>query len=87
MNDKPNWLDLKSIIPLKTTTGGRRDAEQITTLGADTIKREYPEYVVKLSKRRLGIKLRHALEIADGQPREPRRRRSTAIQHETQSEI
>jgi hypothetical protein len=85
MNNKPDWMDLESIIPLATTKGGR-DAEQITGLSADTIKRRFPEYVKQLSERRRGIKLRHALEIADGQPRKPRRR-NTAVQHETQSEI
>jgi hypothetical protein len=65
MTDKPNWLDLESVIPLQTIKGGR-DAKQITGLSADTIKRRYPEYVKKLSARRRGIKLRHALEIAEG---------------------
>jgi hypothetical protein len=91
MSDKPDWLDLESIIPLVSGKGGR-DAEQITGLSADSIKRHYPQFVKQLSKRRRGIKLRHALEIADGQPRaegqqRAPRRRARPVQAEIQSEM
>jgi hypothetical protein len=80
MSDKPDWLDLESIIPLVSGKGGR-DAEQVTGLSADSIKRHYPQFVKQLSKRRRGIKLRHALQIADeGQPQRSPRRRATVIQ-------
>jgi len=65
MDDKPGWLDLESILPLETTTG-KRDTRQITGLSADTLKRRYPKFVMKLSPGRYGMKLRHALQIADG---------------------
>jgi hypothetical protein len=56
----PTWLELESIRPLKP------DVEEITSLPPDTIKRNYPKLVVQLSARRVGMKLRHALAIADG---------------------
>jgi hypothetical protein len=40
--------------------------EEITSLSADTIRRLYSRYVVKLSPRRDGLKLRHCLAIAAG---------------------
>ena len=61
----PTWIELESILPLKSSKG-ERDAEQISGLCADTIKSRFPQYVKRLSERRLGIKLRHALEIANG---------------------
>jgi hypothetical protein len=56
----PSWLELESIRPLKP------DVEQITSLSEDSIKRKYPELIVKLSPRRVGMKLRNALLIAAG---------------------
>lgn len=61
---KPNWLQLESVIPL----GGEKEpnVEKITSLSPDSIKRDYANKVVRLSARRLGMKLKHALEIAAG---------------------
>ena len=59
---KPDWIDLESIIPLKSYIGAR-DAESITNLSEETIRREYAEYVVQLSPRRFGMKLRNVLLI------------------------
>ena len=61
----PSWLELESIIPLELPKA-ERDAKRITGLSEDTIKRNFPEYVKKLSARRLGMKLRDALTIATG---------------------
>jgi hypothetical protein len=55
----PSWLELESVKPLDT-------AEEVTSLSRETIKRRYPQYVVKLSPRRAGMKLKHILEIARG---------------------
>jgi hypothetical protein len=55
-----SWIELESVRMLD-------EAEQITTLSRDTIKRRYPQYVVKLSPRREGMKLKHILEIAGGE--------------------
>jgi hypothetical protein len=41
-------------------------AAEITTLHKDTLKRNYPDKVVQLSKRRLGMRLGDALMIARG---------------------
>jgi hypothetical protein len=56
----PTWLELESIRLL------RPDVEEITSLPPDTIMRRYPHLVVKLSARRVGMKLRNALAIANG---------------------
>jgi SOS-response transcriptional repressor LexA len=73
MEKSPSWLELESVYPLtsKTAKGkpiddGKPTVETITSLSPDTIKRKYPEYVVKLSDRREGMKLRNALKIAAG---------------------
>ena len=40
--------------------------EEITSLSGDNLRRNYSDYVVKLSPRRDGMKLKHALAIANG---------------------
>jgi hypothetical protein len=55
----PSWLELESVQKMQ-------QAEQITSLSPDSLRRLYPHLVVKLSERRDGIKLRHCLEIANG---------------------
>lgn len=37
-----------------------------TTLSEDTIEREFPNYVVRLSPRRKGMKRKHILAICNG---------------------
>jgi hypothetical protein len=59
----PTWLELESIIPLAAEPGIISVAS-VTTLSPETTKREYPEYVIRLSPRREGMKLRNALRIA-----------------------
>jgi hypothetical protein len=54
----PSYLELESVQPMPVVV-------RITSLSADTIKRRYPELIVHLSERRVGMKLRHALAIAD----------------------
>ena len=59
-NDRlPPWLDLESVQRMKI-------AAKITSLSPDSLRRVYPHYVVKLSERRDGMKLKHALAIANG---------------------
>ena len=55
----PPWLDLESVKTLKV-------AGQITSLSPMSLRRKYPHYVVKLSDRRDGMKLKHVLAIANG---------------------
>ncbi len=57
---KPGWLELESVKLLS-------EAEKITTLSRDTLKRRFPRYVIKLSPRREGMKLKHILKIAAGE--------------------
>jgi hypothetical protein len=52
----PSWLELERIIMLG-------EVEQITSLSRDTIERRYPDFIVHLSPRRRGMKLRHVLAI------------------------
>ena len=59
----PTWLELESVIPLAAEPGVTSVAS-VTTLSPETTKREYPEYVIRLSPRREGMKLKHALRIA-----------------------
>jgi hypothetical protein len=58
-SQRPSWLELESVKPMRT-------ASEITDLSEDTIKRRYPKFVVQLSPRRLGMKLKHILQIAEG---------------------
>jgi hypothetical protein len=60
LDRKPTWLELESVKPLV-------EAEKITDLSRYTIKRKYPKYVVKLSSRREGMKLKHILQITTGE--------------------
>jgi hypothetical protein len=61
--DRPSWIELESVLPPPKV-------EEITSLSWDTVVRVYPDKIVDLSPRRRGVKLRHALEIADGQSKE-----------------
>ena len=43
-----------------------REIEGLTSLDRDTLVRVYPEYLVKLSPKRLGMKFRNVLKIMNG---------------------
>ncbi len=49
-------LELRRVLPLE-------QAGKITNLSSDTLKRRYPHLVLKLSPRRLGMRLSDALAI------------------------
>ena len=55
----PTWIELESVKPLG-------EVETITSLDRDSIVRHYRHLLVRLSPMRWGMKLRHALAIADG---------------------
>ena len=57
--EPPSWLELEAVQPLT-------ESSKITNLSPDSLKRHYPDYVVRLSDRRRGMKLKHALDIAAG---------------------
>ena len=43
-----------------------RQVENLTSLDRDTLVRVYPEYLVKLSPKRWGMKFRNVLKIING---------------------
>jgi hypothetical protein len=51
-----NWLELERVITLK-------HAAKLKSISVDTLKRRYPHLIIKLSPRRRGIKLKHALGL------------------------
>jgi hypothetical protein len=59
----PSWIELESVQKMSVV-------EEITSLSGDALRRIYPSYVVKLSPRRDGMKLKHALAIANGTARQ-----------------
>ena len=58
----PSWIELESEKKMSVV-------EEITSLSGDNLRRNYSEYVVKLSPRRDGMQLKHALAIANGTAR------------------
>jgi hypothetical protein len=58
--EPPSWIELETIKSLTV-------ARQITSLSPDTLKRSYPEYCIRLSDRRYGMKFKHILGIAAGE--------------------
>ena len=65
-----SYVELESLIRPRAdrvaALDDSRTAEEITGLSADTLKRTYPHLLVRPSERRVCIKLRSALAIADG---------------------
>jgi hypothetical protein len=59
-SDQPTWLELERVLELP-------QVEEITSLSVDSIKRHHRDKLVNLSPRRLGMKLRNALAIANGE--------------------
>jgi hypothetical protein len=55
----PSWLERERVISLT-------EAERLTTLSEDTLKRVHADKIIRLSPRRLGMKLRSVLAIASG---------------------
>jgi hypothetical protein len=58
--------ELDRIIRLNTRTAAP-SVEKLTTLSADTIERNFPHLIVKMSPRRKGMSMRNALAIARGE--------------------
>jgi hypothetical protein len=57
----PTWTkyELEAVKPL-------RQCEELTSLDRDTLVRVYPQYLVRLSPKRLGMKFRNVLRIING---------------------
>lgn len=58
-SERPRWVELERIVPLD-------EAEQLTSLSHDTLRRRFPNLIVNLSPRRVGIRLRDVLAINSG---------------------
>lgn len=60
-----NW-ELERVILLESTSKKHTGptVKDITSLSADTIKRRYAKKVLRMSEKRVGMKMRDALEIA-----------------------
>ena len=71
---------LKKLSPLELLRVARLpEAERLSGTSADTLKRAYPQWVLQISERRLGMRVAHALLIAQLVTRdEPRRCRTNA---------
>jgi hypothetical protein len=52
----PSWIELERIVTLQ-------EAARMKSLSIDSVRRHYAKWIVKLSPRRRGIKLRHVLGI------------------------
>jgi hypothetical protein len=59
-------LDMERVIPLESERVDVESVRRITSLSADNIKANFSKYVIQLSPRREGMKVRHALLIAAG---------------------
>ena len=57
----PTWtkFELEAVKPL-------RQVEELTSLDRDTLTRVYPEFIVKLSPKRYGMKFKNVLKIING---------------------
>jgi hypothetical protein len=53
----PNWLELKRIVDLK-------EASRLSGLSVDSIKRHHSQNIMRLSPRRLGMRVGDALMLA-----------------------
>jgi hypothetical protein len=58
-SERPRWVELERIVSLE-------EAEQLTSLSHDTLRRRFPNLIVALSPRRVGIRLRDVLAINNG---------------------
>ena len=54
----PSWPELESVLPLEAEPGVT-SVETVTTLSAETQRREYPEFIIQLSPRRQGMNCKH----------------------------
>ena len=53
---EPNWLELQRITSLQ-------EASHLSGMSIDTLKRRYTEKIIRLSPRRLGMRVRDALQL------------------------
>jgi hypothetical protein len=53
------WIELERVVPIA-------EAERITSLSRDGLQRHHRDKIVRLSPRRVGMRLRDVLAIASG---------------------
>jgi hypothetical protein len=58
--EQPSWLELERVIPLI-------EVEGITNLSRDSLDRHHRSKFVRLSPRRIGMKIRNVLAIVNGE--------------------
>jgi hypothetical protein len=61
---KPSWIQLESVIPLDGDE--ELTATKVAGISRDGLQRHHRDRIVQLSPRRVGMKLRDALAIANG---------------------
>ena len=68
MSEPIDPILLRTVLPLKLKRGGGDglSAEEVTNLSQDTLRRNYPHLIRRISERRSGMQLADALAIADG---------------------
>jgi hypothetical protein len=61
LDSPPKWTkyELESVKSLP-------EIEELTSLGRDTLVRVYPEYLIRVSPKRWGMKFRNVLKIMNG---------------------
>jgi hypothetical protein len=55
-SERPTWLELERVIPLS-------EAVELTSISRDGLLRHHHDKIVRLSPRRVGMKLRDAIAI------------------------
>jgi hypothetical protein len=56
----PTWLELERVVPLP-------EVKRITSLSHDSLIRHHRDRIISLSPRRVGMKLKDVLAIANGE--------------------
>jgi predicted DNA-binding transcriptional regulator AlpA len=59
MTERPKWLELERVLPLP-------EVIQLTSLGKNTLRRYHGDKFVRLSPRRVGMRLKDVLAITRG---------------------
>jgi hypothetical protein len=60
-------IEMERIVLLESEKADVVTVRSITTLSAENVRRNYSQYVVQLSPRRWGMKMKNVLKIAAGE--------------------
>lgn len=58
VNIRPGWMELEKIV-------GMNEAASLSGVSEDTLKRHHSDKIIRLSPRRLGMRVRDALRLKD----------------------